>query len=285
MISTRYVTNAQINRQADLAAQLTTVQNQVSTKKRLAAPSDDPSASARISDIRQTQAYQKVWSNNTDTGSAIASAADNNLTTVTDLISQARSLLLQGSNDATTAPDRTTILGQIRDLATQLQTYATASDPTGAPLFPDGTPLAIPVSDSLSLPATASRDSVFNQVSVPGGTTMTISDILNGAADALAQSDPAQRASAVATSVAQMKASVDHMAQVQADQGVRMQRFTQAKADLSDSGTNLTNERSGLEDTDLTYAAAQFSALQLSLNAAQAMFVQTHKTSMFDLLG
>lgn len=280
----RYTAQAEINRQADLSNQIGKLQQQVSSEKRIASPSDDPAASARIADIRQSQADQAVWTGNVNTGTAIASAADSSLSSVANLISSAKSLLLSGRNDATATVDRGTIASQITALVTSLQTYATAKDPTGAPLFPDAQPLTIPVSATLSLPATASRASVFGQVPV-GNATRSLADILTDAAAALAVSDPAQRSAAMDASLGELDAGVNHITQVQADQGVRAQRFDEAKASLAGDGTALSAERSTLEDTDLTYTLSLFTQKKTSLDAAQAVFAQSMKSSLFDLIG
>ncbi|UAK26064.1 flagellin N-terminal helical domain-containing protein [Sphingomonas nostoxanthinifaciens] len=280
----RYTAQAEISRQSALSSQILTLQQQVSSGKRLAAPSDDPAASARVSEIRQMQADQVVYTTNTNTGAAISSAADTALTSVTTLLTKAKELMLSGRNDATSDTDRATIAGQLTSLLSNIQSLSTQNDPTGAPLFPDGTPLELPVSDTLNLPATASRDSVFNQVSIAGVPT-SITSILTDAATALTTTDATQRATLSDASLTALDDAINHITQVQADQGVRAQRFDTAKTALADAGDALTTERSSLEDTDLTYALSQFQSKQLSLQAAQSVYAQTMKKSLFDLIG
>lgn len=280
----RYAAQAEINRQSSLSGQMAKLQEQVSSEKRISVASDDPAAAARIADIRQAQADQAVWTGNVNTGTAIASAADSNLSSVANLINSAKDLLLSGRNDATATVDRSTIASQIRALATTLDTYAKAKDPTGAPLFPTGDPLTIPVSATLNLPATATRDAVFGQVAV-GNTTKSLADILNDAADSLEVADPTQRTTRMDASLDALDDGINHLAQARADQGVRAQRFDQAKASLASNGDALTTERSTLEDTDLTYALSAYQQKKLSLDAAQAVFAQSTKSSLFDLIG
>lgn len=279
-----YNAKAEIGRQTALSTQIAKLQEQVSSTKRLSAPSDDPAAAARIADIRQTQADQLVWTGNVNTGTAIASAADTSLTSVANLLDRAKDLLLSGRNDTASPSDRSTIASEIRGLATTLQSLATASDPTGAPLFPTTQPLAIPVGDNLNLTATASRDLVFGQVTTTAG-VQTIDDILNNAAAALENSDDAARSTAMDTSLAEIGNATDHIAQARADQGVRAERFDQAKATLASDGDTLTNQRSGLEDTDITSTITKYQQIQLSLSAAQAVYAQANKRSLFDLIG
>lgn len=281
--STRYRALSEINQQTELSKQIAQLQDSVSTGKRLSAASDDPAAAARISDIRQTQADQVVWTNNVNMGTSISSAVDSSLSNISSLLNRAKELVLSGRNDTTSDTDRTAITTELQSIVTSLNSAQTATDPTGAPLYPTTTPLAIPVSDTLSLPATASRDSVFGGITTANG-TQSIQDIINGAITAI-NGDSATRATDIQTSLDSLDAATAHITQVQADQGVREQRFTAASDALNDSGTDLATERSGLEDTDLTYALSEFQSKQTSLQAAQTLFAQTNKSTLFDLLG
>jgi flagellar hook-associated protein 3 FlgL len=281
--STRYRALAEMNRQSDLAKQIATLQASVSSGKRITKPSDDPDASSRVAEIRQTQADQVVWTNNVNMGTSISSAVDTKLGSVADSLDRAKELVLSGRNDTTSPTDRAAIAAELRALANDLDSDAQASDPTGAPLFPTGTPLAIPVSDTLGLPATASRTEVFGSVSTAAG-TKSLKQILNDAADAI-ESTSATRATDVQAGLDQIDAGSAHITGIRTDQGVRAGRFDQAKDQLDSSAENLSEERVGLEGTDLTYALSEFQSKQLSLQAAQAVFAQANKTSLFDLLG
>jgi flagellar hook-associated protein 3 FlgL len=171
----------------------------------------------------------------------------------------------------------------LRSIVTDLNSASTTSDPTGAPLFPTGSPLSIPVSDTLSLPATAQRSTVFGNVTTANG-TQTLQQILTDAATAV-EGSSATRAADIQTSLDAIDAGSAHITQVRADQGIRAGRFDQAKSDLDSAGEDLSVERSGLESTDLTYALSEFQSKQTALQAAQTLFAQSNKTSLFDLLG
>jgi flagellar hook-associated protein 3 FlgL len=281
--STRYRATAEINRQTDLAKQIADLQESVSTGKRISKPSDDPGAAQRISEIRQTQADQVVWTNNANMGTAIAASVDSSLSNISDLLDRAKELVLSGRNDTTSTTDRSAITQELQSIIDDMNSASAASDPTGAPLYPTGTPLTIPVSDTLSLPATAQRDQVFGNVTTASG-TQTLQQILSDAITAINGSS-ATRATDIQTSLDSLDAASAHITQVRADQGVRAQRFDAASDDLANTGTDLATERSGLEDTDLTYALSEFQSKQTALQAAQTLFAQTNKSSLFDLMG
>lgn len=302
--STRYVATAEIARQSQLSADISKLQQSISTNKRLSAGSDDAAGSARISEIRQTQANQVVWTKNVATGTSISSGADTALTSVTNILQRAKELVLSGSNQTNTATDRATYAQELLGLADDLDGLAQSKDANGNALFPAGTPTAIPVSDTLSIAATSSRDTTFDKVDVAAG-TKSLSRILRDAATALTSPDevPAtdidgnpvldadgvqviwKREEVVTDSIAEVDVGLEHIRQAQTDQGIRGQRFDDAKDRLSSSGADLKIERSGLEDTDLTYAVSAFQAKDLALKAAQSVYAQAHKQSLFDLLG
>jgi flagellar hook-associated protein 3 FlgL len=282
--STRYRASAEIARQSQLAQEIAKLQESISTNKRLAAPSDDPTAANRISEIRQTQASQTVWSTNIKSGQATSDTADSTLGSVQTLLNRAKELMLKARNDSTSDIDRASIAGEIRGLITDLNTYAQTTDQTGRSLFPVGSVLAIPVSDNLNLPTAATRGEVFDQVTTSGG-TKTISAILTDAADSLGLTNVTLRNAGVDASLSAIDAAGGHVTQMRADQGVRGQRFDDAATRLQASSDALIAERSGLENTDLTYALSTYQSKQVSLQAAQTVFAQSHKSSLFDLIG
>lgn len=281
--STRYRTQAEINRQSDLAKQIADLQQSVSSGKRITRASDDPGAADRISEIRQAQADQAVWTSNVNMGTSIAAAADTSLGSIADMLDRAKELVLSGRNDTTSQSDRTAFANELRSLSKALDSASTGTDPTGAPLYPTNTPLAIPVSQTLSLPATTTRGGVFGGVVTSGG-TKTLQQILNDAATTV-ESTGTTRTADIQNALDAIDAGAAHIVQVRGDQGVRAARFDQAKTDLADSGETLAEERSGLESTDLTYAISEFQSKQTSLQAAQTMFAKTHQSTLFDLLG
>ena len=52
----------------------------------------------------------------------------------------------------------------------------------------------------------------------------------------------------------------------------------------ADTGLQLEEERSGLEDTDIQAVVARLSSQQLSLQAAQAVFARVNESTLFDIL-
>lgn len=303
--STRYTAGVEIARQTSLAAEISKLQQSISSNQRLSAASDDPTASARIADIRQSQADNAVWLKNVNTGAGIAAAADTALTSLSTMMVRAKELIIAGANDTNANVDRAQIATELRSIAAQVTTLSASRDPNGRPLFPAGDPLLIPVATGQSIAATTSAKTLFGAVPTEHG-DRSIADILTFAAGALEakmeddvpyadidgnttdiDGNPLvmTRAQALSYSVASIGAADDHAAAAQTDQGLRAQRFDDAKDILGSVTDDLKVERSGLEDTDLTYSVAAYQAKNLALQAAQTMFAQTHRKSLFDLIG
>jgi flagellar hook-associated protein 3 FlgL len=277
---TNYTTSLQVSQQNALASDIAKLQSQISTGKKLTAASDDPAAAAQIAQIRQTQANNIVYSSNADTGTAIASAADTTLTSVFNALNRANEILINGNSGTSSAADRQNLATELRGIAQDISGYANATDPSGNPLFP-ATPNAIPVSDSMSVTATPSQAQVFT-ITNSDGTPISLSDYLSAAADRLANATTG--ATTTSTDITTLGNAIDQIDNVRTQQGIREQRFSDAKDSLADAATDLTTQRANLEGTDLTTAVSSEQADQLSLQAAQTMYAQTHKSTLFDLI-
>ena len=304
--ATRYIASVEIARQSKLSGDMSKLQQSISSNNRLSAPSDDPNAAARIADIRQDQADNAVWTRNTNTGASIASGADTAVKSLANLLTRAREQIIQGANDTNGNVDRAAIATELRSIAAQVTTLRASNDANGQPLFPSGDPVAIPVSPGLSIAATTSAKQVFDGLSTDLG-PKSIETILTDAASALelpidgtvaktdsdgnpvldADGNPVllKRSEVITVSVAAIGLAGDHVAIERTDQGLRAQRFDDTKDRIVANNTDLKVERSSLEDTDTTAAIADYQAKSLALQAAQSMYAQTHKRTLFDLLG
>ena len=285
MISgTRSRLSVEIARQSRLAQEIARGQADISSGKRLQAPSDDPAASARVADIRRTQADQKVWSANVEAASSVAAQVDGTLTGVATAFDRARELMLAASSDTLNDSDRSAIAVELRGIADDIASYAAERDSRGYPLFPATDALLIPIAPSVRVAATASLADVFQNVQTAGG-PMDLEQIVRNAADAVEITDKTTRTATTATALAAIESGADHLSSVRAEQGVRAARIDSVRERLASSGVLLEEERGNLEGTDLTATIARINAKQLSLEAAQSVFARLNRRTLFDLLG
>ncbi len=284
MISgTRYRLSVEINRQVALAGQVARAQAEISSEKRILAPSDDPTASATISGIALAQADSAAWLRNLDHAGALAARADNALSSVNSIVDRANELILSAASATLSAENRATIASELRGIAVDIAAIADSRDANGGPLFRIGAALEIPVHSGGTIAPVASRDVIFGNVQTGAGITDLVS-IMNDAADAVEEPDPVLRRAATVVAIDAIGASILHVAAARGDQGVRANRVDSLHERLTLSGQELNEQRIGLEGVDLVEAIARLQAKQLSLSATQAVFARINQSSLFDLL-
>lgn len=284
MISgTRYRLTMEIDRQSALANAIARTQTEISTGKRIQAPSDDPVAAARISSIARSQANDTAFKSNLNLATALAARADTVLSSVGSALDRASELMVQGANGTLSDGDRATIAEELRSIAADIGTLKDTRDARGGPLFMSGGSLRIPVASGVSIEAVGTREDVFESVPTASG-PQDIAAIVSAAADALSLGDPTARAAAVATSADEVSAAVEHVANARGTQGTLGSRIDALTERQADSGLQLEEERSNLESTDVTAAIARLQSQQLTLQAAQAVFSRVNASTLFDIL-
>jgi flagellar hook-associated protein 3 FlgL len=280
---TRYRLTMEINRQSALSQSIARTQTEISTGKRIQAPSDDPVAAARISSIARTQANDTAFTSNLNLATALAARADTTLGSVGTALDRATELMVQGANGTLSDGDRASIALELRSIAEDIGGLKDAKDTRGGPLFMSGGSLRIPVASGISVEAVGTREDVFESVPTASG-PQDVAAIVSAAADALSLTDPNARAAAVATSTDNVAAAGTHIADARGAQGALASRIDQLTERQADSGLQLNEERSNLESTDVTAAIATLQSQQLTLQAAQAVFSRVNASTLFDLL-
>lgn len=280
MISgTRYQLRLETNRQLKLAEQIARGQAEISTGKRVIAPSDDPAAAARISDIARTQANEATWRTNVSRAFALSESADDVLATIVTAYDRANELMLAASNGTLSGENRQAIALELASIADEVATLRDTRDSRGELLFAAGTPLGIPVGPDLTLTAVAGRTAVFDTVTVAAGTSDLVT-ILRAAAGAVAAND----LPAITAALRNVAAGSSHVVAARGEQGARGARIDAVAERLQTSKLALKEERSGLEDADVIEVVADIQAKQLSLEAAQAAFARINRQNLFDLI-
>lgn len=284
MISaTRYNAAAQINLQAKLSAEIARAQTEISTGKRVQKASDDPISAARVSELRRAQADQTAWSRNIDTAKSIAAQVDTAMTNIGDIFNRVKELTLAGRSESVSATDRTAMVQELTSLRTALANTATSTTPTGQSLFPVDAPLQISVSATVRLSATAQRSGVFEGIPYAHGTA-DLDYAIGAAIDAISTDDIATRRTAADAALSDIDLAIVHVTNERAAQGVRAAQLDTAESTLEGASTQLAEERSSLEDTDVAATIMKLNAKTLTLQAAQAAFAKVNSNTLFDFL-
>ena len=278
MISgTRFRLNLEITRQSQLAKEIARAQAEIVTGKRILAPSDDAAGYARVNELERAEGKEQTWLRNIDTASALAARSDTVLTSAASGIDRAKELMLRAASGTYSASDRAVIANELRAIADEVAALRESRDPRGEPLFRTNGELEVPVSAGVRVAPVATRASIFDSPA-------DIVSIINAAAAAADESDPAIRAAASKTSLAALDEAANQVASARQDQGVRAGRLDKLRDALKDSGLQLIEQRTAIEGADITEVIARIEAKTLNLKAAQAIFARVNQTSLFDLI-
>lgn len=102
-------------------------QDQVSSGKRITRMSDDPADAARVLLLAEQHQTRLVQRQNLDQANALLSAADTSLQSVSSLLTEARTIALQGANDALSEPDREGLADRVDALLEELISAANST--------------------------------------------------------------------------------------------------------------------------------------------------------------
>lgn len=264
----------EIARQSRLASNIAAKQAQVSTGKRVQRASDDPAASSRVATLNRAQANDSARSRNISLGITMTAQADSQLRNMSDLLARTQQLTLAGANDTVNPVDRSTLADEIRAMADDIDRMASMKSPTGEALFPNGNANAIRFDDDVAFAPVPSRQEIFET----GG--VSISQIMRDAASAIADDDAAQ----IGNALTAVGAAINHTADANAKIGINAVRLDRLQESAALRAISLSEERSGLEDTDLSSAIAELNGMTLTLEAAQAAFARINRTTLMDFL-
>lgn len=282
--ATRYRATAEINRQSKIGAEIARAQADISSGIRITKASDDPIAAARIAELRRAQGDQTVWARNIQTAKSIAAEVDQQMGNVSDIFNRVKELTLAGATESASPSDRQAIVLELNALRSALANIETATTATGQPLFPTDAPLLISTSLTQRLAATAQRSDVFEGVVMVSGTG-TLDDVIQSAADAIAENDMATRRALADVALTDVNRAITHVTDKHAAQGVRASQLDIAADTVVVAQTQLAEERSSLEDTDVAATIMRLNAKTLSLQAAQSAFAKVNRNTLFDFLG
>lgn len=268
--------NAEIIRQQNLAKEIANEQTKISTGKKVNQPSDNPQSWVQISQIGRQQSMNETWQSNVTFADSRATQASSNLGDVNALMTRVTELLVESTSTSQDSPGREAVAQSIIGIREQIKDLLFQVDYQGRPVFDDEHTVDIPVGAGLSVDAVPTRQSITDDVVG----TMTLEDVLNDAIDAVRTADSDRLATALGNS----RKALDHVIVAQSIQGVREERIEDIGNRIDDKRVNLTERRSGLEDTDVGEVITKLTSKLQTLEAAQSAFARIGRQSLFDLL-
>ena len=278
-----------------LSARADALNTQISTTRRLQAPSDDAVAYQQLQTLARGGADAKAAAANIAVAQSVLAQGDTTLSSVTSQLQQASELALQARNGTLNDSDRAAIAEQLSGIAESLASLANTTDLRGQPLFggADGEAAAtgsgtthtlaataapaIPIGDGQSVQANESAARVFGL-----GDGGNVIDLVAGLAAALR--DGGDTDAATGDAITALQGASTQVASVQASLGARAARVDLEASRLKEVATDREASRSALEDTDVTQAITELQKTMTVLQATQASFAKLSSLSLFDYL-
>ncbi len=264
----------EIARQSGLADQVEATQIQISSGKRIQRMSDDAVSARRIATLEKAQTSMATWSRNIGSAEALVAQADGVLDATANLVTRARELTLAAASESMNPADRDVIAAELGAIADEIDALAATRDSDGEALFAAGNARVVRFDANVAFAPLPTAADVF----VVGGNSLSTG--LRDAAAAVASGD----ATAIGASLDTLSASIGHVADQHAALGLTGGRLERLGDGLASRDIAIADERSAIEDTDLTVAIARLNAQNLTLEAAQAAFARINRQTLFDIL-
>ncbi len=252
---------------------LFTINNQVSSGKQLTQLKDSPAGSAQLIALSKQSAEVDQYQSNIDAGAYFLKMADSILNEVNNLATTIYTKGSQAASDTYTAEARSTIAAELRSLREQLVSLANSqvngryifagSQTDSAPFLVDG---AVVVYQG---------DDVVNQISVDDGLQMkqgvsgaTAFGSIFSVVDALLSHMEGNNVSGVKDALEQFASALSGLSLARGEIGSNMSMLDNVKTSLDSRETNLTKQRSQVEDADMAESVVRLSQVQTALETA-----------------
>ena len=284
-----------------LLAQAQTMQTQISTGNRLSSASDDPLAAAQLRSLQQADTLAKVGTANADAAKTDLNQVDTTLSSMVDLINQAKTLAQQAATATTSAADKATIGQNLLQIHDQMLALANTQDSSGNPLFGgtatgpayvlnasgqavyagSGSPGTLQLGEGQSVTRSITGPQFLN-FTANGSPTDLLTEVQNlGTALAGGAATGTTQAS---TALGTLDTALDTVSTQQAIVGARLQWVDTASANHAAAGDQRTQNESTIGGTDLTTTIANLQNTMTILQASQASFAKLSSLSLFDQL-
>lgn len=302
-LSTNSLYSFATNRMLELQSAQAKLQNQITTGKKIASPSDDPIATTRSIALRQAQNINTQFTNNRQTAFTQLSTAEVVLGKATDVIISAQSLITGAKNGVLSNTDRLSLAIDLESHLSQLAELANSKDGVGNYLFAgysnttqpfvktttgysyqgDNQGLAVQVSESRQMAISETGSQIFQA----GG-----NDVFQALTEVIALlktpvSSPAQSLAlntGLSDALNSMGLSLDSVLTSRANFGSKLREIESMNDFASAVDLLYSDNLSKLEDLDYTKALSDLAKQQTILEAAQKSFVKTSSLSLFDII-
>jgi flagellar hook-associated protein 3 FlgL len=278
--------------------ELSRTELQVASGKRILSPSDDPSASARVLDLQESQQRLAQYQRNADVAIAKLNQEETALSAIGDTLQRVRELAVQGANDVLGVDERRAIAVEVRQHIESFMQLANSQDANGEFLFSgfktktqpfthdgvggftyhgdDGQRL-LKIGDSREV-AIGDPGSVFMDFAAAGGGLTNIGEVMYDLATNLEAGNGYPQA------LTDIDSALSSLLSTRSKVGARMNAVDDQRAANEAFDLAAAEVRSTLEDLDYAEAISRFNQQLTALQASQQSFIKIQDLSLFNFL-
>jgi flagellar hook-associated protein 3 FlgL len=297
-ISTAQIFRQSVDAMLDRQRELSQTELQVASGKRILNPSDDPSATVRILDLKETQQRLLQFQRNADAATAKLDQEETALQGMENLLQRVRELAVQGNNDPLGAEGRSAVAAEIRQHIDSFLQLANTQDANGEYVFAgfqsQTTPFShdgvgnfsyhgdsgqrmLKIGENREV-AVGDPGSIFMDFAAAGGGSTNVGEVLYRLATNL------EAGNADPEALSDIDTALGSLLNLRAKVGARMNAIDEQK-DANDAfDLAVTRVRSSLEDLDYAEAISRFNQQLTALQAAQQSFLKIQDMSLFNFM-
>jgi flagellar hook-associated protein 3 FlgL len=298
-VSTKQFYRAQLENLSRLQQQSGEIQAQISSGKRLLAPSDDPTSYSRVTSLEGRRTELEQFTRNMNAAALRLSLEENTLSQATAIATRMKELAIQGASDALGTADRTAIATELQELVGQMAGIANAIDGNGEYVFGgfksneppfvidangnvdyvgDDGRREVEIADGITIATASSGAETFMRIPRPGNVPASIFDI---AAVAIVK---LREGWSTRDEIGSIHAAVDHFTTYQTISGSRLGKLEAQRSSNDAAALQTEATLSALQDTDLAKAVTELKQKLNAQEAAQASFVKITEATLFNYL-
>lgn len=263
-------------------------QTQITTGQRYTRASDNPTAVARIMDLRSSEARVEQYRRNADNAVGWLNATDAAIQSGNDALQRARELAVMAGNDVIPPEERETIALEIDQLLEQMTdaanttfngTFVFAGQMTSTPAYTAGSPpvyqgnldaISREVNDGVQIQINSLGPDVF------ASSMQAMVDLAN---DLRANDGPAIR-----NRIGDIDAAQDELLAQSSVVGARTNRIETQQSRLEATQVSLAQLRSQDEEVDMVEAIVRFNSEEMVYNASLQAGARIMQQSLLDFL-
>jgi flagellar hook-associated protein 3 FlgL len=295
-VSTAQFNMESVSRMLQQQERLGDIQQKISTGRRILTPSEDPTGSARILDLRQVVEINEQYQRNSDMVQARLESQDITLTSMVDVFQRIRELAVQGLNDPLGQENRDGIAAEIRQQLDEIISLSGRKDASGEYLFSGFKGDVVPVSDNGGGNYTYAGDQGQRRVAI--GPNRNVEDSDNGfdlffnidnttenAFSAIYKlATDLESNTQTGANLDDIDAVMENLSNFRSRTGARLNALevqNNVNEGLIVHSKELLSE---IEDLDLAEAITELNLRRAGLEAAQQSYVRVQGLSLFNFL-